>query len=417
MGFELSAENLRWLLAGILVFKYISGHILEILNLSRMTSVVPAGMNGWVDQKSYELSIDFTKAKSRQRFLTSTFSFLIALSALMSGFFGVVDAWIRQYTQDPFLITFYFFVVLFGISEIATTPFAALEKFNVDNRFHKTEKVSVWGFIFDKIKSWVITLFFGYISLLALVRIIGNPMTFPWFTAGLFVVAGYLFIKYFLNRILIPVFNPLREIEDKNIENAVLEYCQSVNFPVYKVKTMRALRKADKRAVYFTGFGKNRTVIFEASLLKEHPGEELITVLAHEVGHRVLGHIPMKMALTAIHTGLLWFVFSRMAIIPQFSQAMGGEIPSLHFSLFAFLMVYSPVTHLTGLFLNSVSRRNEFEADKFAARTTPVEFYEKALIRLYKTNPTNLTPHPAYVFVNYSHPPLARRIQALKSAA
>lgn len=409
----MTPQAIIWALTGVLVFNYVTGHLLELLNLSRMRTEVPGSLRGMVSPEKYGRAQQYSRTRTHIGLITSTVSFSLTMILLFSGFFGWLDNTLRTWTEEPFLLALCFFVSLYAVTESVGLPFHAFNTFVIEERFG-FNKLTPVTFIADKVKVWMISFALGAGILWVFIRLqqwLGEPF-WLWFWAVMVVVV-IVYTMVYPSALLI--FNKLSPLPEGSLRDAITRYCHKVGFPVAQISVIDASRRSTKTNAFFTGFGRRRIVLYD-TLVKQHSEEEIVAILAHEVGHYRRHHMVQRLLLTALQIGLMLFLFSQIVSTPALSLALGAEKPGIHLNLLAFVMLYSPLSHLVAVFVNVIFRRHEFEADHFAAETADPSDVKVALVKLYQHNLTNLTPHPIYVFVNYSHPPLMSRITALENS-
>jgi STE24 endopeptidase len=212
-----------------------------------------------------------------------------------------------------------------------------------------------------------------------------------------------------------PLFNKLTPLEEGELRTAIEQYCQKVNFPLTNLFVIDGSKRSTKANAFFSGMGAKKKVVLYDTLIENHSTEELVAVLAHEVGHYKKKHIPVSMVLSVLQIGLVLFILSWLLFNPALSQALGASSLNIGLNLMAFGFLYSPISMITSLLMNVLSRKNEYEADAYARTTYNGEALAKALKKLSTDNLSNLTPHPAYVFFHYSHPPLLARLKAMQT--
>ena len=223
-----------------------------------------------------------------------------------------------------------------------------------------------------------------------------------------------VFINLFYTSLILPIFNKLKPLEDGSLKDKIYNYAKSVSFPLSNIFVIDGSKRSSKANAFFSGLGKSKKIVLYDTLIKNHSEEELVSVLAHEVGHYKNNHILSNLILSILFTGFMLFVLSKFLFNSEISFALGGEISFRHFELFAFSILYSPISYILGIFMNIKSRKNEYEADNYAVTTFDKIHLINALKNLSKDNLINLTPNPAYVFVNYSHPTIHQRIKAMR---
>ncbi len=222
-------------------------------------------------------------------------------------------------------------------------------------------------------------------------------------------------MNMFYTSLILPLFNKLNPLEDGPLKEGIEAYSRSVNFPLDNIFVMDGSKRSSKSNAFFSGIGKRKKIVLFDTLIQNHTNEELIAVLAHEVGHFKKKHIIWGYVSSLGQTGLTLYILSLMIFSPTLSIALGGTQSAIHLNLLAFGILYSPISNIISIFMNMISRKNEYAADRFAGSTYDGQHLVAALKKLSVNNLSNLFPHPAYVFFHYSHPPLLERLEALKS--
>jgi len=405
----MSSAFLFYLIIGILTFNYLLGRLLSYLNDKSFKSELPDELKGIYDEEKYKKSQEYDKVTGRFSFITSTFSF--ALMLFLGGFAWVND-FVGTYTQQPILVVLFFFGTLSIASDILGIPFSLYSTFVIEERFG-FNRTTIKTFILDKIKGYLVGGLIGG-GLLAL---------FVWFyeTAGdMFWVYGWiafsgfsLLMTAFYASVIVPLFNKLTPLEDGSLRQSIEEYCKKVSFKLDNLFVMDGSKRSAKANAFFSGLGAKKKIVLYDTLIENHTEEELVAVLAHEAGHYKLKHTRGSVILSILQTGLMLFILSLVINNPTLSFTLGVEGGSFHIGLLVFGLVYGPISMVMGIGMNMLSRRNEYQADAYAKDTYNGEALGSALKKLSVDNLSNLTPHPLYVFFNYSHPTLLQRLKAL----
>jgi len=359
-------------------------------------------------QKKYHLEHFHFSWKQNVLFFFITFT-VIAFRGL-----GWYDTFLRSNFDNEFLITLTFFAT-FGMAYlILGLPFSYYETFVIEQKYgfntstHKT-------FWLDMLKSLLISIIFGLPLLWAIFNFYQKTGNLFWLYAWIIIILFSLFITFFYSKIIVPLFNKQTPLPDGELKEAIFAFCKKVNFPLKEVYILDASKRSKKANAYFTGFGKNKRIVLFDTLIEQMSKEEIVAVLAHEIGHYKKRHIVKSMFMGFIQTGLMLFMLSLFINVPLFSQALGAEIPSFHIGIVAFGILFSPLSSIISIFFNYYSRSNERQADLFAKIHGQSEALISALKKLSAQNYSHLTPHPIIVKLSYSHPPLLDRIKLLQS--
>ena len=404
-----------WLITGIVIFGYAVGEILDWLNLRHSKAELPTEAEGIYDDEQYAKSQNYHKVTARFSFITSAFSTLLTVAILWFGGFGWLDSMLSANIDNEILLALAFFGVLFIASDIINLPFQLYSTFVIEEKFG-FNKTTLKTFFLDKIKGYLIGALIGGGLMAGLIYLVlalgGNFWLLFWVAITLFMVV----MNMFYTSLILPLFNKLTPLEDGSLRTLIEAYGKKVDFPLTNIYVIDGSKRSSKANAFFSGLGKKKKVVLYDTLIENHTDEELLAIFAHEVGHYKKKHIQLGLVLSVLQSGLMLFVLSLMIFNVQLSEALGATSMKIHLNLIAFGILYSPISMLTGLIMNLVSRKNEFEADRFAVDTADGTKLTAALKKLSSDNLSNLLPHPAYVFVNYSHPPLLQRIDAINAA-
>ena len=404
-------EILLYIILGIITIEFVLERVLDYLNQKERSEELPANLSGIYDEEKYKKSQQYAAAKDKIGFISSTFSFVVTLVMILGGF-AFLDNFVREVTDNSIYQTLLFFAIIGIGSDLIGTPFSLYNIFSIEEKFG-FNKMTIGTYFADKIKGWVLG---GIIGGGLLYLFVLFYQTFPeyfWLYAWGIFMAFSLFITMFYTNLIVPLFNKLTPLEDGELRTAIENYANSVSFPLKNIMVIDGSKRSTKANAYFSGLGGSKNIVLYDTLIEKHSIEELVSVLAHEVGHYKKKHTLQGLFISAFTMLLTLFVLSLVIDNPALSAALGASQPSLHMGLIAFSILYSPLSTITGLLMNVFSRKNEFEADAYAATTSSGKALMDALKNLSVDTLSNLTPHKAYVFFYYSHPPLLKRLSAL----
>jgi len=405
---------LFYIIIGILVLQYLIELILSLLNAKKFVDPIPTELTDVFDAEEYKRSQRYKKENHRFGLLTSTFSLVLTLTFLLIGGFEWVDQWVRTLTAHPILMALlYFGVVLFG-SEILGIPFGWYHTFVIEEKygFNKTRPGT---YVMDKIKGWGLTAILagGILSLIMWFYLWAGPNF--WIYAWGLIAIFTIFMNLFYSRLIVPLFNKQVPLEEGSLKSQIENYASGVGFDLKNIFVIDGSKRSTKANAYFSGFGREKRVALYDTLIEDLEEEEIVAVLAHEVGHYKKKHIVINLVASLLLTGLMLFILSIFINNPELSGAIGVTTPSFHAALISFGLLYSPISEVTGLIMNYLSRKFEFQADAYAKNTFAAMPLISSLKKLSRHSLSNLTPHPAFVFVHYSHPPLYQRIRELST--
>lgn len=409
----MTATTLFYIIIALIVISFISDKILDALNAKHYNDPIPKELSDVYDESAYNKSQRYKKTNYKFGLLSSTFSLLLTLGFFFFDGFAYVDALARQWSSHPIVITLLFFGIIMLGSDILTTPFSYYKTFVIEERFgfNKTTKGT---FILDKVKGWLMLLIVGGGILALLTWFYQTTGDLFWIYAWALIAVFTLFINLLYSRLIVPIFNKQSTLEDGDLRTQISNYAEKEGFNLDKIFVIDGSKRSTKANAYFSGFGSQKQVTLYDTLINDLEPEEIVAVLAHEVGHYKKKHIIFNLFASIILTGVTLFIMSLLISNPLLSEALGVDTPSFHIGLIAFGILYSPISEATGLIMNWFSRKFEYQADNFAKTTYKAESLISGLKKLSKNSLSNLTPHPAYVFMHYSHPTLLQRITNLK---
>jgi STE24 endopeptidase len=409
----MTANTLFYLIIAIIIIKFVVDKILDALNAKHYNDELPNELQDVYDKAEYKKSQKYKATNYRFGLITSTFSLILTLAFLFLDGFEFVDNIARSYSNNPIVIALIFFGIIMIGSDIITTPFSYYSTFVIEEKFgfNKTTKAT---FFLDKLKGWFMMAIIGGGILALIIWFYQSTGIYFWLYAWGLVAIFTLFMNMFYSKLIVPLFNKQTPLETGNLRDKISEYAQTVGFKLDKIFVIDGSKRSTKANAYFSGFGSEKRVTLYDTLINDLEEEEIVAVLAHEVGHYKKKHIIFNLFASILMTGLMLYILSLFISNPLLSNALGVEIPSFHIGLIAFGLLYAPISEITGLIMNLFSRKFEYQADDYAKNTYKAEPLITSLKKLSKNSLSNLTPHPAYVFMHYSHPTLLERILNLR---
>jgi STE24 endopeptidase len=407
------------LLFNILIVITIAGFIFDqwisFLNTTTRSNKLPEELKGFYDEETYSKQQDYESVNYRFGLISDVLSFVVILFMLFLGGFAWLDALVINFTGSAILQAILFFGILVLASDLLSIPLDLYHTFVIEERFgfNKTTPVT---YVVDKLKGWLLGALIGGGILALIIFIYEKSGAWFWVLAWISISAFTLFISYFYTTLLVPVFNKLIPLPAGELRDSIEKVATLAGFNLKDISIMDGSKRSTRGNAYFSGFGRKKSIVLYDTLVNEHSVDELTAVLAHEIGHYKKKHVLKGLVTGVMQTGVLLFVLSLLLKSPLPSYALGASVASFHMSVIAFGILYSPVSTILGILFNSVSRKHEFEADRFALRLSNPGALQEALKRLSVKNLSNLTPHPWYVFIHYSHPTLIQRLTALNEA-
>ena len=408
----MNSENWLYLIISLVAFNYIFSTVLNFINNKYWKDEIPPIMQDYYKKDNYIKAKKYAKEKGQINLISSTLSTLITLLFLILKGYGYLNLLISNYYEIPFLQSSMFFLSLFVLSDLISIPFSCYNTFVIEEKYG-FNKMTVKTFIFDKIKSYLLTIILGGALLygaLILVNILENGFwLFLWLSLSILM----LLINMFYADIIVPIFNKLKPLESGSLREKIEQYSQKVGYSLKNIYVIDGSKRSSKANAFFSGLGPRKTIALYDTLIANHTEEELVAVLAHEVGHYKKKHIVTSLILTILQLGLMSYLLEICLKQNEISEALGGNEPVFHLGLLAFTILYSPIGTILSVLMNINSRKNEFEADNYAKETYSGDSLSLALKKLSVDNLSNLYPHPFYTFLHYSHPPLLHRLEAL----
>ncbi len=405
-------NTLFYTIIAILVFQFLVETVLDYLNAKHYGDPIPQDLEDVFDPEEYQKSQTYQKTNYRFGLLSSLFSIVLTVAFLTLGGFEWTDQIARNFSGNEIVVTLIFFGIITVGSDILSTPFSYYQTFFIEARFgfnKSTKKL----FFTDKLKGWLMMAILGggVITLAQWFYLWAGP-NFWLYVWGL-VTAIILFMNLFYSKLIVPLFNKQTPLEQGSLKSKIEAYAAKVGFELQHIFVIDGSKRSTKANAYFSGFGQEKRVTLYDTLIKDLEEEEIVAVLAHEVGHYKRKHIIFNLTASVLVLGFTLFILSLFINNPEVSKAIGVSQPSFHAALIGFGILYSPISGLTSLVMNFLSRKFEYQADDYAKNTFAAMPLITSLKKLSKNSLSNLTPHPAYVFMHYSHPPLIQRIKNL----
>ena len=397
-----------------LILEFALALVGNLLNLKALKVELPPALEGIYKAEDYRKSQEYIRATTRFGLVSSSFTLLLLLAFWFSGGFNWFDQVVRAWNFIPLVSGLSYIGILICASGLLALPFSIYGTFVIEERFG-FNRTTPRTFFLDLVKGLGLALLLGGLLLAAILALFQYAGTYAWLYCWAAVVMFSLAMQYIAPTWIMPLFNKFTSIESGELKEAILKYTHSVNFPIKNIFVMDGSRRSSKSNAYFTGFGHNKRVSLYDTLIAQHSVPEMVAVLAHEVGHYKKRHIIQGTIINILHTGAVFYLLSLFMHSSGLYQAFYMNQESIYAGLLFFGLLYAPIELVLSVVMQMISRKNEYVADRFAAETidNPRSLID-ALKKLHATNLSNMTPHPFYVFLNYSHPPLLQRVQAIQ---
>ena len=402
-----------YVIISFVILNFFWEQYLAWLNRKRMSPEIPEALHGIYDEKQYATQQAYQKENSRFGLISGTFSFLIIVTLLIVGGFGWWDTFLRDYTEHFLWLPLLFFGTFLLANQLIDTPFDWYDTFVIEEKFgfNKTTRKL---FVSDWIKGILLSAVIGGIILSAILWIYQYTGSWFWLLAWGVITGFSLLMSLFYSEWIVPLFNKQKPLEAGELRDSIEEFANKAGFKLTDIYVMDGSKRSTKANAYFTGMGKKKRIVLFDTLIDELETEEIVAVLAHEIGHYKKKHIWLSLFLSTVFTGLTLFLLSLFLNNSRLAEALGGETPSFHLGLIGFSFLFAPISELTGLFLNYLSRKNEYEADAYAAGFGLGDALISSLKKMSVKSLSNLNPHPWVVFCHYSHPTLLQRMERIK---
>ena len=416
----MTSDILLIIMIGLIAFNFLFSTVLDFLNDSNWNDSIPESVKDFYSKEEYIRAKNYTKEKGRIGLISSLISLCITIFMLYLYGFGWLSYEISMQFPEmiqsdfsfQFIHTGLFFLVLFVVSDIISLPFTCYNTFVIEEKYG-FNKTTVNTFVLDKIKGYILTIILGGGVLAGVLYIFNLLIEGFWLWIWLGLSGLMLSINMFYADLIVPIFNKLSPLEEGSLRKKIEAYASKVGYALKNIYIIDGSKRSTKANAFFSGLGPRKTIALYDTLIEKHDEEELVAVLAHEVGHFKKKHILISMILTILQLGLMCFLLEICIKTPIVSQAMGGNGVVFHLGILAFSILFSPLGTLIGMVMNMLSRKNEYEADDYAKSTYDGKALQLALKKLSVDSLSNLHPHPWYVFIHYSHPPLLKRLEAL----
>ena len=409
------------IIMGLVIFNYLFSNILDYLNHKNWKDEIPSELKDFYDKKKYKQAKQYAISKNKIGLLSSTTSFLLVVSFLVFNGYGYIDQLVNSFSlnlflpfeiNNSFIESGIFFLILFTLNLIISIPFSYYNTFVIEENFgfNKTSKST---FFFDIIKSSMLSILIGGFLLFLALYLYDSLNDGFWLYLWIGLSLLMVFINMFYADLIVPIFNKLTPLENGELRKKIENYSKQVGYLLKNIYVIDGSKRSTKANAFFSGLGPRKTIALYDTLIEKHSENELVAVLAHEVGHFKKKHVFSGLLMSVIQIGVMTFFFELCLKLPEISQALGGSGVSFHLGLIGFTIIFSPISMMSGILMNYISRKNEFEADSYAKETYNGDDLSLALKKLSVDSLSNIYPHPLYVFFHYSHPPLIKRLRAL----
>lgn len=417
----MTAQLWFFIIISLVIFNYLFSNLLDYINHRNWKDEIPNELKDFYDKEKYKKAKNYALSKNKISLFSSSLSFLLVISLIVFNGYGIIDQFVSfnlsksfesLQISSNFIQSGIFFLILFILNSFISIPFSYYNTFVIEEKFgfNKTTKLT---FFIDIIKSTLLSFFIGGILLFLALYLYENLNDGFWLWLWIGLSLLMILINMFYADLIVPIFNKLTPLDDGELRNKIEKYSKDVGYLLKNIYVIDGSKRSTKANAFFSGLGPRKTIALYDTLIEKHTENELLAVLAHEVGHFKKKHIFSGLIMSIIQIGIMSFFFELCLKLPEISIALGGLESSFHLGLVGFSIIFSPISILSGIIMNYNSRKNEFEADAYAKETFNGEDLSLALKKLSVDSLSNIYPHPLYVFFHYSHPPLIQRLRAL----
>ena len=404
----MSFEIIFSIIVVFLCLDFMLERVLESLNSKHMSPVLPDSLKGIYDEKEYSRFQSYKRENGRLDCWSSGVGFGVMIVFLVAGGFGWYNSWVVSLTDSVVWQTIFFVMGLSVASTVLDIPFDYYATFRIEEKygFNKTTRRVYW---LDAVKELFLSLVLGGVLLALVVWFYTWAGTYFWLYAWGAVTLFSVFMAMFYSQLIVPLFNKQTPLQEGSLRDKIQDFAEKVGFKLDNIYVIDGSKRSTKANAYFTGLGPKKRVVLYDTLIDELTEEEIVAVLHYKKRHTL-----RSMVVSVIQMGVLFWLFSLCVNNAALSEALGGDRAYFQLGLIAFAILYSPVNLILGIGMNVWSRSNEYEADAFAARYYEGDNLVSGLKKISVKSLSNLTPHPLYEYIYYSHPSLLKRIDAIK---
>ena len=409
----MGSQIILFIFIGLTIFNFLFTTVLEYLNDKNWNDSIPNDLKGFYDYEKYQKAKTYKIDRGKISLLSSSISLILTLLMLYFFGFGLISEYAISLSDSIIIQSCIFFILFHLLTTLLGIPFSYYSTFVIEEKYG-FNKTTIKTYIVDKIKGFIVSSLFIIVltslAVLAIEYFSSGFWLWLWIGLSLFMI----FLNMFYADLIVPIFNKLIPLENGELRTKIESYSKKVGYSLKNIFVIDGSKRSTKANAFFSGLGPRKTIALYDTLIEKYSDEELVSVLAHEVGHFKKKHILVSMFLTILQLGVMCYLFELCMNLEVIANSLGSSKMNFHIGIIAFSFLYSPIGLITGILMNVLSRKNEYEADKFAKDTYNGNFLELALKKLSVDSLSNLYPHPLYVFIHYSHPPLLKRLARLK---
>jgi len=405
------SEILFYAIISLVTAGFLANQLISWLNHLSRSKAIPGILSGVYSTERYQKYLDYKLVSYKFGLIVSWISLAVTLLMLFGGFI-MVDVYVSLLSNNPIIQSLLFFGILGLAADILSTPFDLYDTFVIEQKFG-FNKTTISTYIFDKLKSWLLAAIIGGLLLSMIIWLYSLLGSSFWWLAWIVLTVFSLFFSLFYSTLIVPIFNKQKPLEPGELRDKLKGLAERSDFSLSDIFVIDGSKRSTRSNAYFSGFGSRRRIVLYDTLIENQTPDQITAVLAHEIGHYKKRHTIKTLILSVLQMGLLLCLFSVIVGNPIIYEALGSNRQSFHLGLIIFIILFSPVSTIISLITNNILRRFEYEADQFAVENADAESLASALRLLAADNLSDLTPHPLYVWLNYSHPPLDKRLEMI----
>jgi len=409
----MTSQTIFYIIISILIFEFVLTKSIDYLNTLNWSDKLPDEAKWIYNEEKYKKQQDYEKTNYKFDLINSIFSFSILFLFLVFWWFWWLDSIVRSWTDSYILRWLYFFGIISFFQTIISLPFSYYHTFVIEEKFG-FNKMTKKLFFIDTIKSLILSFVIWWAILAFIIWLYTLDKNNFWIYAWIFMSIFSVFMMMFYSSLIVPLFNKQTPLEDWELKKAINDFAKKVWFEIDNIYVIDWSKRSSKANAYFSGFGPKKRIVLYDTLINDLTVEELVAVLAHEIGHYKKKHTMQMLIFSILQTWFMLFILGLALSIPEISQALWASEGSFWVWAIAFWILFTPISIFLWLFWNILSRKNEYEADKFAKDNYEAKYLVEALKKLSKNNLSNLNPHKIYEFFYYSHPTVLKRIKELE---
>ena len=407
------------IIIAFIIYDFVVERGLSFLNILQWNKKMPKEVSNIYNAEEFAKAKSYAQANSKSSLISAVLGVILILGVIFFDGIGILDSYVYSIVgnESPIYAALLFFGIIGGLSTLISMPFGIYSTFVIEQKFG-FNKTTPKIYIGDTIKSLLMSVLLGGVILSIIVKLFiifgADFWIFAWGVMAVIMV----FFTMFYSNIIVPLFNKQTPLEEGDLRDAISKFANKVDFKLDNIYVIDGSKRSTKANAYFTGLGSKKRIVLYDTLIQNHTNNELVAVLAHEIGHYKHKHTLWGMLIGLLQSAFMLFLLS-IFIAPDSYFAMESAnafnaIPSFQIGVLIFGLLYGPISDISGILMNMLSRKNEYQADAFAAKHSSADDLANALIGLSENNLSNLNPHPYFVFVNYSHPPLLFRLRAMR---